>query len=83
MVGQTPDDAGKSNATSMKVTPYYSTQEVLVECFLLEEDTVSGEFAIEDKNTVKHKSPSIEDTMVVAVVTVPGHNRGSQSRWGL
>ncbi len=49
----------------MKVTPYNTTQEVFMDPFPIEsgslpfynkEDAVSNKFAIEDKNTVKHKS---------------------------
>ena len=59
MAGQTRYDAEKNNIIRMKVTPY-TTQEIFsvwtpppkdLVSFFLEEDAVSDEFAIEDKNT--------------------------------
>lgn len=56
---QPRSDAEKSDTISMKATP----QEVFVnpfpqdlESLFLEKDAVSTEFAIKDKNIVKHKS---------------------------
>lgn len=53
---------------SLPTTPY---EKFLWSPSFYKRDAVSDEFAIEDKNTVKHKNALIEDTMVRTVVTIP------------